>query len=198
MELIFFTHEVSYYPPGFPEYEKRVSHPWASKQPGWIDYAFLGSGDSSADISKIINERSATEGSGVSYQPTVSGGRLNPDGRKLEWVLNIAEIAKHGKGVLPFFCGDVSPREWRVRTYVRPADNLLLTKGFGCIGSARAGLECGAREYCEGRRTHQASGSPKGARCAREETHGSRRGNAEGNHANSRHLGPGGAALPAE
>ncbi len=40
------------------------------------------------------------------------GGRRREDGKVLEWV--ISSTAEGLRGALPFFCGDVTPREWRV------------------------------------------------------------------------------------
>lgn len=114
VELIAFTHPASYYPPSTPIRAKRDAHAWASKPPGWIDYAFLG--NSSASISEIINHRAEAEGSGVSYVPEVQGGRERPDGKILEWLI-AAPSVDHGRGVAPFYCGDITPREWRVRSY---------------------------------------------------------------------------------
>jgi hypothetical protein len=38
-ELISFTHPASHHPPGSPGRVKRDSNPWASRSPGWIDFA---------------------------------------------------------------------------------------------------------------------------------------------------------------
>jgi len=113
LELISFTHPPSYYPPGSPERKARDSNPWASKVSGWIDFAFLGNGSLTTRISDIINERARKDGSGVVYTPEWAGGRERPDGRVLKWVIS-APGEGLGRGMLPFFCGDVTPREWRV------------------------------------------------------------------------------------
>jgi len=111
LELISFTHLPSHYPPSSPERHERESHYWASKNPGWIDFAFLG--NSTTSISKIINERANEDGSGVEYSPEEKGGRERPDGKVLEWVIS-APVVGHGRGSLPFFCGDITSRKWRV------------------------------------------------------------------------------------
>jgi len=120
LELIAFTHPIEHYPEGSEERSRRESHIWASKLPGWIDYAFLGT---SPTISEIINSRAQEEGSGVRYLAEVPGGRETPAGRVLKWLItgpdptsNVEDAAKNGS--LPFFCGDVTPREWRVRIIV--------------------------------------------------------------------------------
>lgn len=89
------------------------SHRWGREKAGWIDWAHLGLSDHLADI---LNERARTDGSDVAYSPTVPGGRERPDGRVLRWRITAPEGSKHKPGSVPFFCGDVTPREWRVRT----------------------------------------------------------------------------------
>lgn len=116
LELISFTHPASHYPPSSPERHKRESNRWASKSPGWIDYAFLG--NSTTSISDIINKRAAEDGSGVEYLPEKKGGRERPDGKVLEWVISSPKSGLEG---VPFFCGDITPRKWRVP--VEPPSN---------------------------------------------------------------------------
>ena len=119
LELISFVHPLSHYPPGSDERHRRETSPWAEafKRPGWIDYAFLGTGDTT--ISRIINERACADGSGAQYDPEVSGGRVREDGKVLQWMVTLPNVQgeeQGGRGTLPFFCGDVTPREWRVRS----------------------------------------------------------------------------------
>ncbi|KAI0333166.1 hypothetical protein GY45DRAFT_1320112 [Cubamyces sp. BRFM 1775] len=109
-----------------------TKHPWAAKRPGWIDYAFLGNAGSPS-VAQTINARAAADGSGVRYAPEVRGGRTRTDGRVLEWLItapvddgtDVSEFTKEHsrdrdsaaddvRGRLPFFCGDVTPRAWRV------------------------------------------------------------------------------------
>ncbi|KAG0706464.1 glyoxalase-like domain-containing protein [Suillus ampliporus] len=111
LELISFTHPASHYPPGSPDRQKRDANPWAWKEPGWIDYAFLGS--SSTSISELINARAKKDKSRIRYDPEVDGGRERSDGKVLKWRIS-APSQDNGRGVAPFFCGDVTPREWRV------------------------------------------------------------------------------------
>jgi len=113
LELICFTHPPSHYPPGSPARHKRDTNRWASKPLGWIDFAFLGNGSLiSPRISDIINDRAKQDGTDVKYMPEQAGGRRRPDGQELKWVISAPEAEKGG--TLPFFCGDVTPREWRV------------------------------------------------------------------------------------
>ncbi|OJA19216.1 hypothetical protein AZE42_06770 [Rhizopogon vesiculosus] len=111
LELICFTHPASHYPPGSIPRQKRDSNPWAWKEPGWIDYAFLGS--SSTSISKLINARAKKEKSMIRYDAEVEGGRERGDGKVLKWWI-AAPTREHVRGATPFFCGDITPRGWRV------------------------------------------------------------------------------------
>ncbi|KAI0668389.1 glyoxalase-like domain-containing protein [Trametes maxima] len=95
------------------------THPWSKKQPGWIDYAFLGNAGSPS-IADTINARAPGT---VRYAGEVRGGRRRADGRVLEWLISAplpggaSEDGEGGgdvRGRLPFFCGDLTPRDWRV------------------------------------------------------------------------------------
>ncbi|KAF8177618.1 glyoxalase-like domain-containing protein [Pholiota molesta] len=112
LELISFTHPESHYPPGSPPREKRNKNPWASKPPGWIDFAFLGNGSLANRISDAINERARAHGSSDLYGPEEEGGRTRPDGIVLKWLISPPPLDK--RGILPFFCGDVTSRTLRV------------------------------------------------------------------------------------
>ena len=92
-------------------------NPWAHKHPGWIDFAFLGN-NGTPSIAETINRRAEAEGSGVRYAREVRGGREREDGKVLEWLISGPPDGK--RGTLPFFCGDLTPREWRVRRHPTP------------------------------------------------------------------------------
>ena len=92
-------------------------NPWAHKLPGWIDFAFLGN-SGTPSIAEIINARADADGSGVHYAAEVRGGRTREDGKVLEWLISAAPEGERGK--LPFFCGDLTPRDWRVSRCVPP------------------------------------------------------------------------------
>ena len=139
IELISFTHPVSYYPPGSAERTAREAHRWAKESPGWIDYAFLGNGENEVGrrVSDAVNKRwwAANAGSGSGdrggglegrdeeqgregrkealYLEETKGGRVRPDGQVLRWLIT-APASEDVLGVLPFFCGDVTPRRLRV------------------------------------------------------------------------------------
>ncbi|KIJ17034.1 hypothetical protein PAXINDRAFT_130525 [Paxillus involutus ATCC 200175] len=132
LELISFTHPASHYPPGSPDRQKRDANPWAWKEPGWIDYAFLGS--STVSISGIINERAKQDGSGVRYVPEVDGGRVREDGKVLKWVISAPDEVRV-RGTVPFFCGDVTPRSWRVP--IEPPSNSEHPSGVHGVAHVR-------------------------------------------------------------
>ncbi|KAN0073789.1 Glyoxalase-like domain containing protein [Tylopilus felleus] len=113
LELISFTHPVSHYPLGSPDRQRRETTPWAHKDPGWIDFAFLGASETS--IAQIIHARAERDHSGIRYALETPGGRTRADGQVLKWVLTSPEDDRL-KGTAPFFCGDVTPRELRVPT----------------------------------------------------------------------------------
>lgn len=129
LELISFTHPASYYPPGSPDRQRRDANPWAHKDPGWIDFAFLGA--STTSIARIINARAERDHSGIYYAPETRGGRTRADGQVLEWVISATEDDRF-RGTVPFFCGDVTPRDWRVRSF-----NDAFTIGCGRANRAR-------------------------------------------------------------
>lgn len=112
LELLSFKHEPSHYPPGSPARIKRDTHPWANKPLGWIDYAFLGNGSHTIRISDIINDRAKKDGSGAFYEAEENGGRKRTDGKVVRWLISTPQ---ENKGTLPFFCGDITPRDLRVR-----------------------------------------------------------------------------------
>ncbi|TCD67982.1 terpene cyclase [Steccherinum ochraceum] len=117
IELISFTHPLSYYPPNTPTHDARKSHSWASKHPGFIDFAFLGNAGYPS-IAAAINARAEKDGSGAKYAGEVPGGRKRPDGQVLQWLIS-APIQTKGieddvRGRLPFFCGDRTSRDLRV------------------------------------------------------------------------------------
>ncbi|KAG8858544.1 hypothetical protein FRB96_005216 [Tulasnella sp. 330] len=107
LELIAFTHAIEHYPEGTPERNRRENHWWASKNPGWIDWANLGLNH---DVENTINQRARGL---VRYLQPQEGGRTKPDGTELRWRVTFPAL-EHGRGALPFFCEDVTPRSRRV------------------------------------------------------------------------------------
>ncbi|KZT32737.1 hypothetical protein SISSUDRAFT_993798 [Sistotremastrum suecicum HHB10207 ss-3] len=123
-----------HYPPGSDERKARENHRWAHTRvsEGWIDFANLGTDEG---VWKVVNERfgggdgdddgnggkgggEGGEGGGL-YAAPVEGGRVTTEGKVLKWrvtppVVSEDEVGKIKKVELPFFCEDITPREWRV------------------------------------------------------------------------------------
>ena len=120
LELLSFTHPESHYPPSTPSHDARLHQPWANKLCGWVAFAFLGTPRITPTLSTVLNERLRSAGSSTRYTPEVSGGRTRLDGVELRWEITAPERwgEKEGGTRLPFFCGDVTPRELRVRVPV--------------------------------------------------------------------------------
>ncbi|WP_395681367.1 VOC family protein [Inquilinus sp.] len=68
---------------------------------GLVDFALLP-GDIVADVA-------AAKARGLALEGPTDGGRLRPDGERLEW-----RTARAATSDLPFLCGDVTPRRLRV------------------------------------------------------------------------------------
>lgn len=85
-------------------------HWWASRNPGWIDFALLGHREG---LDKLVNDRSR---SGL-FKPPSTGGRTTKsyDGeeRQLKWRITQPDMSV-AKGEFPFFTEDLTPRAWRV------------------------------------------------------------------------------------
>ena len=70
---------------------------------GLMDFALLP-----GDVTIAIEEARAR---GLTMQGPFDGSRVRPDGRELRW-----QTARQTTFDLPFLCGDVTPRSWRVPT----------------------------------------------------------------------------------
>ena len=88
--------------------EEEQDHRWWSRVAdgeGLIDYALLSD--------DLTNDASAARGHGLAMVGPEDGGRLRPDGERLEWKSMLL-----GRGIgeptLPFVIEDVTPRELRV------------------------------------------------------------------------------------
>jgi len=79
----------------------RWSHHHAAGYEGFIDFALLPD-----RVGEVVSRAQA---SGLAYQGPLEGGRLRPDGQRLEWQIGVPPSSD-----LPFLCGDVTPRALRV------------------------------------------------------------------------------------
>ncbi|MCI0146593.1 VOC family protein [Paraburkholderia sediminicola] len=68
---------------------------------GFVDYALLPS-----SVGAVID---AAHGRGLQYDGPQAGGRLRPDGARVEW-----QTGRPQTSDLPFLCGDITPRDLRV------------------------------------------------------------------------------------
>lgn len=100
---------------------------------GLVDFALLP-GDIAADVA-------AAKARGLELEGPTDGGRLRPDGERLEW-----RTARAATSDLPFLCGDVTPRHLRVpEGDVRRHANGAL--GVAGIGVAVENTEVSAWRY---------------------------------------------------
>jgi catechol 2,3-dioxygenase-like lactoylglutathione lyase family enzyme len=91
LELIAFRQEVP-------------DHRWARHRAlgeGLVDFALLPDA--------IAEDIAAARGRGLEYRGPTPGGRLRPDGQRVEWF-----IGEPPTPDMPFLCADVTPRELRV------------------------------------------------------------------------------------
>ncbi|RZF27318.1 VOC family protein [Paraburkholderia sp. UYCP14C] len=68
---------------------------------GFVDFALLPQ--------SVASTISAARERGLFYDGPLAGGRVRPDGERLEW-----QIGKPSSADLPFLCGDLTPRRLRV------------------------------------------------------------------------------------
>lgn len=90
---------------------------------GLVDFA-LQTPDATADLA------AARSRGLLSLHGPVDGGRVRPDGERLQW-----STARHDTPAVPFLCGDITPRRLRV-----PDDAALLQHANGATGVARLSL----------------------------------------------------------
>ncbi|KAK6332048.1 hypothetical protein TWF718_002583 [Orbilia javanica] len=103
--------------------ENRADHWWGSKPYGIIDWAFTNQVDYESNyealISRLADAQKGSSGT-YSYAPPQLGGRIRPDGVRLEWAVTFP-TNKEGTDTettrpsnLPFYCHDITPRGNRV------------------------------------------------------------------------------------
>ncbi|KAF3080677.1 hypothetical protein TWF102_002130 [Orbilia oligospora] len=103
--------------------ENRAGHWWGSKPYGIVDWAFTNQIDYKSNYEALISRLADTQrGSpgAYSYATPQLGGRIRPDGVKLEWAVTFP-TKKEGEDTettrpsnLPFYCHDITPRDNRV------------------------------------------------------------------------------------
>jgi hypothetical protein len=87
-------------------------------------------------VDQTIAKREKEAESGVGYLPGQVGGRKRAgDGKELKWRVTFPEL-KHGRGTVPFFCQDLTPRNLRVSMHLTISGFLLI------YPSPRLGAQC--------------------------------------------------------
>lgn len=76
-----------------------------------MDWALTSTSEGEPDV-KVINSRLESKGSAVRYADPIAGGRKRPDGVELQWKVTFPTGVE--RGVVPFWCHDVTEREKRV------------------------------------------------------------------------------------
>jgi hypothetical protein len=174
LELVSFTHPESHYPPSSPSHDARRNHPWANKPSGWLAYAFLGAPHTALPLSAVLNTRLEAAGSDTRYEPEVPGGRTRPDGVEIKWEITTPTRwgEKKGTSRLPFFCGDVTPRELRVRGCWSPHRNFFTRFAASLLGTDSAKIDRGSPERRAGHRTSASARSASNVRVRLCRAHG--------------------------
>jgi len=109
--------------------EKRKGH-WWDKPLGVVDFALTSSKPLDYDG---IRKRLQSTGTGISYAEPKQGGR-STGGHDIKWKVTFPEAVQRGN--IPFFCEDISPREWRV-----PITKESATHPCGALGMAGITLD---------------------------------------------------------
>jgi catechol 2,3-dioxygenase-like lactoylglutathione lyase family enzyme len=100
---------------------------------GLVDFALLPT-----SVATVVH---GAQQRGLAYQGPLPGGRLRPDGERLEWQLGLPPTPD-----LPFLCGDVTPRALRVpEGAVRTHANGV--RGVASVSLAVADLDASLQRY---------------------------------------------------
>ncbi|KAL1589501.1 hypothetical protein WHR41_01643 [Cladosporium halotolerans] len=93
--------------------QRRAGH-WWDKPCGVVDWALTLAAPEAEEDGDLagVNERLESAGSGVRYDVPIKGGRTRPDGVEMEWRVGFPRGV--ARGVVPFWCFDVTERERRV------------------------------------------------------------------------------------
>lgn len=102
---------------------------------GVVDFAFTTKDDGFGTLPGIKERLSDTETS-ISYSDPQEGGRLTPQGLELRW--RVTFPTGTGRGTVPFWCHDLTPRQRRVP--ITPANSTHPCGATG-IGGIRLQVE---------------------------------------------------------
>jgi hypothetical protein len=107
---------------------RREKHWWWGKKEGWIDWCLSGGIkdgriENINSASKLVAQGEAekqphnhSRPNLVQYSDSVEGGRKALDGKELKWKVTFPKGSRKIRGTYPFFCEDITPRDWRVRS----------------------------------------------------------------------------------
>ncbi|RDL37237.1 uncharacterized protein BP5553_04670 [Venustampulla echinocandica] len=107
-----------------PSEEERAKHWWGKKKEGGIiDFAFTTKATTGEDVSKHhkdLQARLLDSGSKAGYElPRPGGRKRESDGQDIKWHVTFPAVgssssaSSYQRGLLPFFCHDVTPRSLR-------------------------------------------------------------------------------------
>ncbi|OJJ45216.1 hypothetical protein ASPZODRAFT_133841 [Penicilliopsis zonata CBS 506.65] len=141
---------IAFFPDADPA--ERAAHRWGClPENSIIDWALTatgerdGEGDFEASRERL---RAVASDIGVQYQDLVPGGRVKPNGTVLKWAVSQA-FNKHQQplhpGLLPFWCLDRTPREFRVPYATDEAH--LTTHPSGVRGVAAVSVQVPAQDF---------------------------------------------------
>ncbi|GAA5821958.1 hypothetical protein JCM11251_004796 [Rhodosporidiobolus azoricus] len=100
--------------------QERSGHWWGAKRNGLMDFALTHPTLPSSSFPPSA------------YDPSQAGGRLRPDGQKVDWFVTFPKKGEYERGVVPFFCHEqTTPREVRV-----PLDKDKTVHPSGAVGVA--------------------------------------------------------------
>lgn len=97
------------------------------KKSGWID---ISTNPLPLTAQERVDSTNAASKAQV-YEEPVKGGRETTAGKKLEWKVAFPVLQKGElRGVIPFWCEDVTPRGWRVESFTSSIIPSALTYNF--------------------------------------------------------------------
>ncbi|KAI0145229.1 glyoxalase-like domain-containing protein [Xylariaceae sp. FL1272] len=125
--------------------QKRKGH-WWDKPYGVVDFALTTKPDEPLDH-EALEKRMADLHTPIRYGAPQTGGRAT-GGKEIKWQVTFPEGTE--RGTLPFWCEDITPREWRV-----PLTDENTTHPCGALGMAGLGI------YTKGNRSSRLAKAAK-------------------------------------
>ncbi|KAM0695182.1 hypothetical protein Q7P36_005538 [Cladosporium allicinum] len=112
---------------------------WWDKPYGIVDWALTSTDEEEPDV-KAINSRLKEKDSPARYAEPVAGGRTRPDGVDLKWKVTFPTGVE--RGVVPFWCHDVTEREKEGTDLTRSHQARLRCFGSGRFQAIVGNDEC--------------------------------------------------------